>query len=166
MLKQLIVSIMLAGSVYSPAFAADEFALLHEERIGQLRIDLPEAEVGKIIDCPLQQGPEELWGADGAYHQQWVYADCGLTLGMVSEKKGDPKTIESITLIRPGALTTRRGIRIGSTEQEVMKAYESSWNREDSHHFGMFVGGSIFGGLMFDFEKGKVSRIFLGAAAE
>ena len=29
-----------------------------------------------------------------------------------------------------------------------------------------FIAGSIFGGVMFNFEKGKVSRIFIGAAAE
>lgn len=31
---------------------------------------------------------------------------------------------------------------------------------------GHFIAGSIYGGLMFDFEGGKVRSIFLGAAAE
>ena len=51
-------------------------------------------------------------------------------------------------------------------EEEVMKAYKSQWNREDSKHFGGVVAGSIYGGVMFNFKNGKVSRIFLGAAAE
>ena len=107
-----------------------------------------------------------LWGADGAYHQQWVYADCGITLGMVSEKKGARKSIESITVVSPSDLGTKSGIRIGSTEQEVMKAYASHWNKEDSSPSKTFVAGSVYGGLMFDFDAGKVSRIFVGAAAE
>lgn len=166
MLKNCLAAIILVGCVCTFAFSADEFALLREERIGNLRIDLPEKEVEKMVDCSPRRGPEELWGADGAYHQQWEYAGCGLSLGMVSEKQGGPKSIASIALVSPGILATKRGIRIGSSEQEVMKAYKPSRNREDSEHFGMFVAGSIFGGLMFDFEKGKVSRIFLGAAAE
>ena len=166
MLKNFFVSIILFGFMCSFSFAADGFALLHEERIGTLRIGLSEGEVKKRIHCSLKRGSEELWGADGAYHQKWEYVDCGITLSMVSEKKGASKSIESISLVSPSTLSTKRGIRIGSTEQEVMKAYKSQWNREDSKHFGSFVAGSIYGGVMFDFENDKVSRIFLGAAAE
>jgi len=166
MLKKIFVAIMLVIFVCSFSFSADEFSLLREERIGTLRIGLSEEEVKKSINCTLKRGPEELWGADGAYHQKWEYTDCGITLGMVSEKKGGLKSIESISLVSPSVLSTTRGIRIGSSEQEVMKAYKSQWNSEDSKNFGRFVAGSIYGGLMFSFEKGKVSRVFLGAAAE
>ena len=166
MLKKIFASIMLVGFVCSVSFSADEFALLREERIGNLHIDLSEGEVKKTIHCTLKRGPEELWGADGAYHQEWEYVGCGITLGMVSEKKGAPKSIDSITLVSPSILSTKRGILIGSTEQEVMKAYKPYWNREDSEYLKIFVAGSIYGGLMFDFENGKVSRIFLGTAAE
>ena len=166
MLKKIFATIILFGFVCSFSFSADEFALLREERIGTLRIGLSEGGVKKRIHSTLKRGPEELWGADGVYHQKWEYVGCGITLGMVSEKKGAPKSIDSITLVSPSILSTKRGIRIGSTEQEVMKAYKSQWNREDSNHFGSFVAGSIYGGIMFDFENDKVSRIFLGAVAE
>ena len=165
MLKNIFASIMFIGFVRTFSFSADEFALLREERIGDLRISLSEGEVQKTIHCTLKRGPEQLWGADGAYHQEWEYVGCGITLGMVSEKKGASKSIESITLVSPSILSTKRGIRIGSTEQEVMKTYKPYWNREESGH-GSFVAGSIYGGLIFHFENGKVSRIFLGAAAE
>ena len=72
----------------------------------------------------------------------------------------------SITLAAPCTLATKRGIRIGSTEQEVKKAYKKDWNKEDSTSSGRFVAGSIYGGIVFEFQNGKVSRIFLGAAAE
>ncbi len=157
---------MLVLFVCNFSFSADEFTLLREERIGTLRIDLTEREVKKTIHCTLKRGPEELCGADGAYHQKWEYAGCGITLGLVSEKKGASKSVNSITLVSPGNLSTKRGIRIGSTKQEVMESYGLYWNKEDSKSFNIFVAGSIYGGLMFDFKNGKVSRIFLGAAAE
>lgn len=166
MLKILFASIILFGFTSSLSFAADGLDLLRTERIGALRIGLSEGEVIKRIHCILKRGPEELWDADGAYHQKWEYVGCGITLGMVSEKKGTPKLVESILLVNPGILKTKRGIRIGSTAQEVMKAYKSQWNREDSTIFGCFVAGSIYGGILFNFENGKVSRIYLGAAAE
>ncbi|PKN04376.1 MAG: hypothetical protein CVU74_07180 [Deltaproteobacteria bacterium HGW-Deltaproteobacteria-9] len=166
MLKKIIISLMLVLFVCNFSFSADEFTLLREERIGALRIDLSEREVKKTIQCRLKRRPDELWGADGAYHQKWEYAGCGITLGMVSEKKGASKSVDSITLVSPSNLSTKRGIRIGSTEQEVMDAYKPYWNKEDSKSFKIFVAGSIYGGLMFDFKNGKVSRIFLGAAAE
>lgn len=166
MLRKIIAVIILFGFVCSFSFAENDFSLLKEERIGALHIGLSEKEVGKAINCVLKRGPEELWAADGAYHQKWRYTDCGITLDMVSEKKGGPKSIESITLLKPAKLSTKRGIRIGSSEQEVMNAYKSYWNKGDSKHFGRFVAGSIYGGLILTIKDGKVSSIFLGAAAE
>ena len=85
---------------------------------------------------------------------------------MVAKKKGGLKSIESITITSPSILQTQRGIRIGSTEAEVIKAYGRFQNAEDSKQGELFVAGSIFGGVMFDFQQGRVSRIFIGAAAE
>jgi hypothetical protein len=84
---------------------------------------------------------------------------------MVSAEEGATKSIESITVTAPSTLTTKQGIGIGSTEQEVMRIYKPYWNREESGH-ETFVAGSIYGGLIFNLEGGQVTRIFLGAAAE
>ena len=158
--------IILLQILCSTGMAAEKPDLLRDERIGSLRIGASEGEVRMATACPMKRGVENLWGADGAYHQEWTCAACGLQLGMVSEKRGGPKSIESITLASPGTLATQRGIQIGSTEQEVKKAYRRDWNREDSKHSGSFVAGSIYGGLIFRFHDGKVKEIFLGAAAE
>ncbi len=151
--------------ICSASSFADEFDLMREEQIGAFRIGLSEDKVNKSIDCSIKRGPEQLWGADGAYHQEWEYVGCGITLGMVSEEKGKSKSIESITVTAPSIVGTKQGIHIGSTEQEVISAYEPYWNREESVS-GNIVAGSIYGGLIFSFEDGLVSRIFLGAAAE
>ena len=161
-----LVWLVAPGVVCSTAFAADEFALLNEERIGNLRIGLTEKNVQKAIHCSLKLGPDELWGSDGGYHQKWEYASCGMTLSMVSEQKGAAKSIESITLISPSTLSTKRNIRIGSAKDEAIKAYKAHWNKEDSKLSGGFVAGSVYGGLILTFKDNKVSGIFLGAAAE
>jgi hypothetical protein len=39
-------------------------------------------------------------------------------------------------------------------------------DRDTTAEPGTYVVGSIYGGIIFNFENGRVSRIFLGAAAE
>ena len=74
--------------------------------------------------------------------------------------------IAAITLTRPNAWKTRRGIGIGSTEREVMTAYGRDRERETSVPGKLLVAGTAYGGLVFTFHQGRVTRIFLGAAAE
>jgi hypothetical protein len=147
------------------AFAAEDFDYL-KEKIGELRIGLPEKEVKKLISCKPKLGKDQLAAADGEYHQTWKYADCGIELDMVSEKKGRSKSIGTITVTSPCTMQTTKGIRIGSTEQDVIKAYGRFKNQEDSEQFESFVAGSIYGGLIFDIKQGKVNSIFIGAGAE
>ncbi len=44
-----------------------------------------------------------------------------------------------------------------------MQAYKEEEERRTSEHF---VAGSIYGGLIFSFQNGRVNEIFLGAGAE
>jgi hypothetical protein len=147
------------------SIANDEFSLMRKERIGSLRIGLSEAKVNQIMNCNLKREPEQFSQVDGAYHQEWKYANCGIVLVMVSDRQNASKSIYSISTSSPSRLSTKRGIRIGSTKTAVIKAYKSEWNRGDGGSEN-FVAGSIYGGLIFQFENGKVSQIFLGAAAE
>ncbi len=84
---------------------------------------------------------------------------------MTSNKKRGRKLIESISVSAPSTLRTKRGIMIGSTAAQVMKAYKRQLNKESSDA-GSFAAGSIYGGLIFKFERSKVALILLGAAAE
>ena len=47
-----------------------------------------------------------------------------------------------------------------------MKAYKRDRNEEESTPGSSFIAGSIYGGVIFQIENGKVSQIFLGAAGE
>jgi hypothetical protein len=165
MLKKCLAALVMLGLIVNVALAAPEFPY-DKEQIGKLHLGLSEKEVKQLVPAQPTRGPEELMGADGQYHQEWQYPGAGLSLGMVSEKKGGLKTIDSMTITSPSKLQTQRGIGMGSTEAEVAKTYGPFRNAEDSKEGEVFVAGSVFGGLMFNFQQGKVSRIFIGAAAE
>ena len=92
MLKKCLAFIAIIGLIGSVAFAAEEFPY-EKEQLGKLHIGLSEREVKQIIPGKPTTGPEELWGADGEYHQEWQYNAGGITLGMAAKKKGGPKSI-------------------------------------------------------------------------
>jgi hypothetical protein len=165
MLKKCLAFMVIMGLIGSVAFAANEFTY-DKEQVGKLHLGLTAKEVKQIIPGQPQRGKDEKWGADDAYHQEWQYPKEGVTLSMVSEKKGGPQSLERITITSPSRLRTQRGIGIGSTEAEVNAAYGRFRNAGDSRAGELLVAGSVFGGVMFDFQQGRVSRIFIGAAAE
>jgi hypothetical protein len=136
-----------------------------EYQIGKLSLGLSQAEVYAILDCPVKRGEDQMWDADGLYHQEWEYSECGVILDMSSKKHNGVKKIESITITAPSKLTTTKGIGIGSSREKVIAAYRAAWNKKQSRE-DYFVAGSVYGGLMFGFQDGKVINIFLGAAAE
>ena len=142
------------------------FKLMKTEKVGELRLEMKEAQIKQVLPAAPKRSAEKLWGADGRYHSKWTYAAQGLTLGMVAEKKGRAKSLESIGCDGKCTLKTTRGIGIGSTLAEVQKAYAAEFNKEESKLPGSFVAGTIYGGLMLDFKAGKVSAFYLGAAAE
>lgn len=133
--------------------------------IGGLHLDLGEFFFrGQLLEEP-EKGEDELWGADGLHHQEWRWPKRGVTLDM-AHGDGGVKAVASITVESPCWLETEMGIGIGDTWAEVALAYADQFSPEDSKEGEIFVAGSIYGGLIFQFEDGKVSQIFLGAAAE
>jgi hypothetical protein len=160
-------ALALAGAAAAQQKSQEElFKLMKIERIGELRIDMTEAQIKQILPAKPARTREQLWEADGRYHLKWNYAAQGLTLGMVSEKKGAAKTLESISCSARCTLKTSRGVGIGSTLADVQKAYAAEFNKEESNLPESFVGGTIYGGLIVNFKAGKVSAYYLGAAAE
>jgi len=141
-------------------------AMLRAESLGRLRLGLPEKDVLKLLGSPATRGELVFQEADGNYVQDWHYPDKGIDLWMsAGEKKSGAKTIASITASAPCTFATRKGIKIGDAESAARKAYTEHVDRESSDP-GTLVVGSIYGGIIFNFTEGKVSRIFFGAAAE
>lgn len=144
---------------------SNEVRPVKKDQIGAFYLGLSEREVQKNMSCSVKYGKDELWGADGLYHQSWEYPDCGIIFDMTSGDKNATKVIESITLVSPSTLKTPKGIGIGSTEEEVMHAYKERWNKGESRE-DMFVVDSIFGGILFRMKDAKVEDVFVGAGAE
>lgn len=142
------------------------FALMKEEALNEIRLEMPQIEVLKFLGKPAKMGPDVEWEAIGEHVQEWQYPAQGLTLQMASIKKGGTKKVLIVTLKAPGERRTKKGIHLGSTEAEVRKAYGALEDKESSQKGEIFVAGTVYGGLVFHFEKGKVSEIFLGAMAE
>jgi len=141
------------------------FELMKNERIGKLKIDLGREEVRAILGEPVSKTPLENWGADGRYYSTYQYAS-GVSLNMGSEDSTfNGMRISSITILSSCTLKTSKGIGPGATFEETKKAYLGLINPDESDD-STLVAGSVYGGLIFDLKKGKVNRIFLGAAAE
>lgn len=136
------------------------------DSLGGLALGQSAEAVIKVLGKPQSKGRDVEWEAIGEWVQEWHFPKQGLTLAMNSEKKSGAKTILSITAESPCQLITSRGIRIGSTEAAVAKAYRDVQNKEEGEPGKLFVAGSIYGGVMFHLKAGKVVQIFIGAAAE
>ena len=140
--------------------------MLKGESLGGLKLGLAAKAVLKQLGKPESESKLQLQDADGIYVQQWEYPAQGLSLWMTSgAKKSGAKSIAAITAFAGCKLATRAGCKIGSPESTVRKAY-GVHESKDEITAGQLIAGSIYGGIIFNFTKGKVSSIFLGAAAE
>ena len=150
----------------TPTFAQEQEDISATEALGKLKLGQKAAAVIKELGEPASKGENQLWGATGEWVQEWHYPDKGLSLQMASEKEKGAKTLLSMTATEKCTLATSEKIKIGSTEAEVRKAYAKLENKEEGKPGETLVAGSIYGGVIFTFKKGKVVQIFIGAAAE
>jgi hypothetical protein len=142
-------------------------AMLRAESLGGLRLGLPEKDVINLLGPPTKRSALVLQEADGNYVQDWDYPQKGIDLQMsAGGKKSGAKTVAMITASAPCTFATKKGIKIGSAESAVRKAYAEYADPESGNEPGIFVVGSVYGGIIFNFTEGKVSKIFFGAAAE
>jgi hypothetical protein len=144
------------------------FSLLASESLGDLSLGMKAAQVSKLLGDPASKGAVEEWAATGEFAQEWRYPDLGLSLFMSASTRHGPQTLSSLRAKAPSTLLTARKIGIGSTRAAVEAAYGDVQDEEglDPGDDSMFVAGSIYGGVFFGFEEGKVESIFMGAGAE
>lgn len=141
--------------------------ILSTERLGELRLGMKAVEAVALLGEPTKKGRNEPWEADGLRHQDWSWPGLGVTLDMQASSRKGEQSVGSITAVAPCAFKTLKGIGIGSPRAEAMKQYgklkDPMYSDDLEHHL---IAGSVYGGVMFDFEKGRVTKIFFGAAAE
>jgi hypothetical protein len=134
------------------------------EPLGDLALGKKAAEVEKVLGKPESKGKKTFQEATGTHVQEWNYPAKGLTITMEFAKKNE--TVSMIRAKGSCALATARGIKIGSPEAAVSKAYGKERDKESSEAGKSFVAGSVYDGVIFTIKDGKVSEIFIGAAAE
>jgi len=162
----LLASITICLATPCLADDPDDFRVMKNEALGELKLDMPAAQLKSLMAGGPAMGVKKLWEADGRFHQTWKYASLGVEIDMASDDRKVAQYIAGITVRSPSALGSRRGIHIGSRESDVVKAYKSDLNKEESQPGQSLVAGSLYGGIVFTIEKGTVATIFLGAAAE
>ncbi|MEM6915823.1 MAG: hypothetical protein AAF491_04575 [Verrucomicrobiota bacterium] len=157
------------------AISVDGPFIMIDGSIGGIRLsdssDKVLARAAELGLGPIQKSTDEIWEAYGQAVQSWTFPEAGLSLDMVSDEVGGEKEVLSITLDAPGILGTGAGIQIGADKSDVEDAYQAYeiTNEDFDDYFGeedVHLIGSIYGGMIFNFENGKLRRIFLGAAAE
>ncbi|MFY9309011.1 MAG: hypothetical protein WAQ28_08170 [Bacteroidia bacterium] len=136
--------------------------LLQNETFGNIKIGLTAAQTQEALGKPEKKGEKAEWEADGETHQKWNYK--GIELDMIGKEQ---QTIASISITAPSTLKTSKNIGIGSPKAEVETAYagmiDKSATDEGSENI---IAGTMYGGIIFQIENGKVKEIFAGAAAE
>ena len=158
----LLLALLLLVSV--PARAESSFSA-SEERVGKLRLGLAAAEVKAALGAPASKGSWIDEPATGMAIQEWEYPALGVTVTMSREEPGGAVTVGRFFVEAPCRLATSRGIRIGDSAAKVRQAYKGLFSQEDSGPESLVVG-SVYGGVIFTLEAGRVTRIFVGAAAE
>ena len=119
-----------------------------------------------LVPCSVEKGEPVLWEGIGEIIQDWNYAECGVKIQLSTIDTDVAQAVSSITVAAPSEFKTARGISIGSSEEAVFEAYEDQVDPTISELGETFVAGSIYGGLVFTFEEGKVVKMFLGGGAE
>ena len=149
--------------------------IMQDGSIGGIKIGASEAEVYAIAKTQMLgnafKGKDEIWEAFGQAVQEWIFPDAGLSLHMLSDEIGGPKSVYSITAKAPSKLQTGHGLTIGDSKTAVIESY-ADYQSDDDANTGFFdsedthIVGSVYGGMIFKFKDGRVTEIFLGTAAE
>jgi len=133
--------------------------------VGDLSLGMKMNAVVEKLGEPEVKSKEEEWAADGWIHQDWGYKAKGIYLNMTRDKDSSAMEVFSISITNPCPFKTKKNVGIGSTYDEVMTTYAQEIDKTSSDENVVTVG-SLYGGIIFEFSNKKVSKIFVGAAAE
>lgn len=130
-----------------------------------LKLGLKQESVIEKLGVPEKKGKDVYWGAIGTYNQEWNYKSQGILLTMESDNENGLKTVAMITLIEPCTMKTSQKIGIGTDKKVLYDKYSELIDNTFSSETSIVVG-SIYGGVIFSLTDNKVSKIFVGTAAE
>lgn len=147
---------------------AEPPSILSRDKLGDLAIDMPAADVEKQLGAPASRTRPEWSEGTVEFAQTWRYPASGLDLTLTSTAKRGPYALAGIRATAPCALRTARGIGLGDAPKDVEAAYRADYDPEEQDGELSFVAGSIYSGIIFTFDskRERVTEIFFGAAAE
>lgn len=143
------------------------------ETIGELRLGMSAPEVRALLGPPSAAEGPTLSEATGGLLLTWTYPNEGVFLSFeqASTNAESPSVLVSVRILAPSKATTSLRVGIGASFSEALAAY-ADVNDPDQEgdglvdEYGNIVVGSIYGGLYFRIEDGRVAQMFLGSAAE
>lgn len=163
-MRTLLLSTLLALFCLLPALAdAPEFSA-SSEKVGPLKLGMPGAQVQKALGKPQKQGAWIDEAATGLQVQKWDYPSRGVFVTVSRENTSSAPVVERFTVTRPCGFATLKGVKIGDTAAKVKAAYGKLVSSESGSD--CLVVGTVYDGVIFTVKNGKVTEIFVGAAAE
>lgn len=141
------------------------FELMNKESLGELHLGLDASSVKKLLGEPEKTSERLQSQVDAQMHQTWTYIKQGIILDMTDNGVAAKAVIGSIDIKSPCNFISERRIGIGSTLQQVQDAYKKAIDKT-SCTGNEIVAGSVYGGIIFTMQDGKVSAIFIGAEVD
>ncbi len=155
-----------AETTISPTAAESTVAVAADDsvNIAGLALDSAETVIVEMLGAPDAKSSTVEEGATGEFVSTWTWPKTGVTAKMAAASPSGPFVVRTLTIAPPSTLRTVAGIGIGSTDAEVRSAYGDSVSKESTPE--LLIVGSVFGGLLVSVADGKVTELFVGAAAE
>jgi hypothetical protein len=132
---------------------------------GWLKLNISQDIIIGKLGLAEEKGDDKYWGATGTFVQEWRYATQGLIFSMESDSLNGLKILRSIIMVAPCQLTTEEKVGIGTDINLVKSIYGNHIDKAASNQ-DMIVIGSLYKGMVLTIENNKVSKLFIGAAAE
>jgi len=142
---------------------AEEAYDFTRESLGELSFELDGDGVEGVLGKPSKRSPVVAEEAEGLFVSTWLWPKQGIEIRMAAESKGGPFRVSSMVARAPSKRRTSKGIGLGSTPEAIEEAYGKTLTHVEETSVRV---GSMYGGLHFELEDGKVRSIFIGASAE
>jgi hypothetical protein len=143
--------------------AAEEAYDFSGESLGELSFELDGEGVEGVLGKPSKRTPVVMEEAVGLFVSTWQWPKQGIEIRMAAERKAGPFRVSSMVARAPSTRRTSKGIGLGSTPEAIEAAYGKTLTHVEE---SSVVVGSVYGGLLFELEEGRVRSIFIGASAE
>ncbi len=152
------------GSVNGIDYADLGFKLMDSEAIGGIKRGMTFENVKALLGEPDTISAIDTSEMDGGLYQSIEYPKLGVSI-VFTAYPDSSKKVENILVTELCTFKTSTQIGIGSSLDEVKKAYSESINPEFSGE-DYVVAGSIYGGIIFNLENFKVRSIYIGISAD